>query len=89
MNTFDLKGSQYKRKVIDDRVLKQQLDTHHISRGSMSRSGSKTRKLGSALNRQNIAQKLINSVWTSQINSDLNASRSDQSDMDRSLRMIK
>lgn len=59
LNSFDLKGSTYRRKVIDDRQLRNLLDKNQINKRSVGHDSTEdSRKMGETMNKTNIAQKL-------------------------------
>lgn len=60
LNSFDLKGSSYRRKVISDQELRSHLDQNYINKKSVGRdSTDDSRKMGETMNKTNIAQKLL------------------------------
>lgn len=60
LNSFDLKGSTYRRKVIDDQELRSLLDQNYINKKSVDHVSSEdSRKMGETMNKTNIAQKLL------------------------------
>ena len=59
LNSFDLKGSTYRRKVINDQELRSLLDQNYINKKSVGHDSTEdSRKMGETMNKTNIAQKL-------------------------------
>ena len=57
LNSFDLKGSTYRRKVISELKLQSMLDKNYINKKSVGRDSSDSRKIGDTMNKTNIVQK--------------------------------
>lgn len=59
LNSFDLKGSSYRRKVIKDKQLRNLLDKNYINKKSAGHDSTEdSRKMGETMNKTNIAKKL-------------------------------
>jgi hypothetical protein len=67
LNSFDLKGSTYRRKVISELKLQSMLDKNYINKKSVGRDSSDSRKIGDTMNKTNIVQKLRLSSGTGSI----------------------
>ena len=56
LNSFDLKGSAYRRKVISDQKLRSMLNSNYINKKSTGHESSEdSRKMGETMNKTNIA----------------------------------